>query len=93
MPIFFLVIAVLLIAAGINNKTKELGGLIGEAMRPSDGSPSFMAWILALLLVGSLGYVAQFKPVANALIALILVVLLLSNKGFFEKFTTALNEG
>lgn len=92
MPIFFLVIAVLLIAAGINNKTRELGELIGDSFRPQDGSPSFITWILALLLVGSLGYVSQLKPVANALIALILIVLLLSNKGFFEKFTGALKD-
>lgn len=91
MPIVFLFIGILLIVSAINNKLPELKTLVGEDFAPSDGSVGFHIWIVALFVAGSLGYVKAFRPVANAFIALILVSLILSNRGFFANFQKAIN--
>lgn len=90
MPIFILFVGVLLIAAGINDKIGTLTSLVKEDFRPTDGTPGFHVWILAILAAGSLGYISALRGLANGFLILIVLGLLLSNKGFVAKFTTAL---
>lgn len=90
MPIFILFIGILLIAAGVNNKLPVLTALIKEDFRPTDGSPGFHIWIIAIVFAGSLGYVQSLKGVANGFLVLIMLGLILSNRGFIVKFTEAL---
>lgn len=90
MPLFILFVGILLVVVGINNKIPELVGLIKEDFRPSENVPGFHVWVLAIFVAGALGYVKQLKPVANAFLVLIIVVMLLSNKGFFAQFTSAI---
>lgn len=96
MPIFALFVGVLLIGAGINDKLPDLMELLKDDFSPSNGQPSFLAWIFAVGCVGALGYVKQLKPVANALLFLIIIVLLLHNTnrsgtgGFFVTLSKAL---
>jgi hypothetical protein len=89
MPIFFLLVGILLIVVGFNNKLGELGNLLKEDFSPSDGSSSFQVWIIAIFVVGSLGYIRSFRPVANAFLVLIVISLFLSNRGFFARFNEA----
>lgn len=91
MPIFILFVGILLVVVGINNRIPDLIGLLKEDFRPTDSNvPGFHVWIIAIAVAGSLGYVRQLKPVANAFLVLIVVTLIISNGGFFEKFTDAL---
>lgn len=90
MPILILFVGIVLVAAGINNKIPELIGLVKEDFRPSDGSPGFHIWILAIVAAGSIGYIKPLKGLANGFLALIILGLLLANGGFFDKFTSAL---
>ena len=92
MPIFFLLVGILLIVVGINDKMSELGGLIKEDFQPSGNTPGFHIWIIAIFVTGSLGYIREFKPVANAFLVLIILGLILSNRGFFDKFTSAIED-
>lgn len=89
MPIFFLIVGIMLIVVGFNNKLPELGRLIKEDFVPTDGASSFQLWIIAIFVVGSLGYIRSFKPVANAFLVLIIITLFLSNRGFFTRFNEA----
>lgn len=89
MPIFILIVGVMLVVVGINNKIPDLAGLLKEDFRPTENVAGFHVWIIAIFVAGSLGYIKEFKPVANAFLALIIIALLLSNKGFFAKFTEA----
>lgn len=93
MPIVFLVLGILLIVVAINNKMPELGTLVKEDFQPSDNSPAFTSWIIALFVIGALGYVKPLKPVANTFLVLVVVVMFLSNGGFFDKFTSAIKKG
>ena len=90
MPIFILAVGIMLVVVGVNNKLGELGVLLKEDFTPSGNQPAFQVWIIAIFVAGSLGYVKELKPVANAFLVLIIVSLLLSNKGFFSQFTKAL---
>ena len=90
MPLFVLFIGIILIAAGINNKIPVLTALIKEDFRPSDGATPFHVWIIAIVAAGSLGYVQALKGLANGFLVLIIIGLLLSNRGFIVKFTQAI---
>lgn len=91
MPIFFLIVGALLIIVSINNKLPELGGLVRSDFVASPGSPSFAVWLLAIFVAGSVGYVKELRPVANAFLVLIVVGMILSNKGFFAKFSQSIS--
>lgn len=99
MPFILIFIGLLLTIAGVRGQEKELLSLIKSDMT-GDGSfkGSYIAWILAIGAIGSLGYIKQIRPIANAFLVLIIVVLFLSNKGFFTQFykqvqTLASNSG
>ena len=91
MPIFFLIVGALLIIVSINDKLAELGELVRDDFTPGSGSPSFAVWVLAIFVAGSIGYVKELRPVANAFLVLIVIGMLLSNKGFFAKFSQSIS--
>lgn len=96
MPIFFMIVGVLLIIVGVNDKMRELGALVKEDFSPSGGQASFASWLVAIFVIGSLGYIKSMKPVANAFLVLVVTVMILANNrrgtggGFFDNFTNAL---
>lgn len=90
MPIFILFVGIILVAVGINDKLPDLVSLIKEDFRPTSNVPGFHVWILAIAVAGAVGYIKPLKGFANAFLVLIIVVLILSNGGFFDKFTAAI---
>jgi hypothetical protein len=90
MPIFILIVGVLLVAAGINNKIPDLVSLIKSDFTKTGDIQPFQIWVIAIFVAGSLGYIKAFKGVANAFLVLIMVTLIIGNKGFFDKFMQAL---
>jgi hypothetical protein len=97
MPIVILLIGIVLIAAGINNKVPELMKLLKEDFKPSDNSTGFHIWLIVIVALGSLGYVRTLKGAANGMLLLILLVIVLADYkrdgtggGFFIKFTNAI---
>lgn len=93
MPLFFLLVGIFLVVVALNDKLPEFGALVKDDFMPSNGSPGFSSWIIAVFVIGSLGYVKTFKPVANSFLALVVIVMFISNRGFFDKFTQALKQG
>ncbi len=90
MPIVLIFVAVVLIAAGINNKISNLFTLLnGDLVTGSNGGPSFGVWLFAIVVVGVLGYIKEIRPITNAFLVLLFVVIGLSNKGFFANFQAA----
>lgn len=90
MPLFFLLVGILLIVIGLNDRVSDLGSLIKDDFKPSDGSASFAIWIAVIVLLGLLGNVKNLKPVTNAFLLLVILVMVLTNKGFFDKFSSAI---
>jgi hypothetical protein len=90
MAILFIIIGVVLVFAAVNNKLSTLVSLLSEDWAPTEQNiPSFAIWAFVMLCVGALGYAKPLRPLSTALMALVIVVLALSNKGFFNNLLAA----
>ena len=91
MPLFFLVVGVALLVAAIRGtlSNKSGTGLFNLIEADFTTSNNFGIWILAIVLTGSLGYVPGLKGVSSGLLLLVVLVILLGNKGFFSQFQQA----
>ena len=86
MPLAFIVIGIVLLTAAVRGKHQELFDLVkGDMM----GKNNFFIWIVALGGIGAAGYIPGIAPVSRAMLVLVLIVLVLSNKGFFSQFRSA----
>lgn len=95
MPFVFGFIGVVLLVAGVRGTSDELTQLLkGDLI----GDNSFLYWILAIGVLGSLGYIDTLRPFSRALLVLVLIVLVLTTGkqqgggGLFQKFTQAVNQ-
>lgn len=95
MPFFLLFFGILFLVAAVRNKTDDLTDLLVEDFT---GKGNFIYWIVSIVSIGAVGYVAKLKPFSDICLALIVLVLFLHNAdpasgqgGFFAKFTEALN--
>ena len=86
MPLFFLVVGAGLIVVAIRNKTSDLVKLLQADFT---GSGNFGIWIVAVAAIGALGTIPGMKTVSNGLLVLVVLGILLSNKGFFSQFQQA----
>lgn len=83
MPFAFLLAGALLVTAGVRGTDQQFFDLVKGDFA---GKPNFISWFVAILLIGALGYIEPIKPVSRSLLALVVIVLFLSNGGFFQKF-------
>jgi hypothetical protein len=89
MPFALLFIGILLIVVSIRNTEQAfLALLVGDF----SGTGNFFYWVLAIIVVGVVGYIPRAKPVSDALLVLILLALVLtaSKSGVFTQLTAAL---
>lgn len=84
MPFVLFAIGVLLVVSAVRGTQSQLFTLLKGDF---SGSGSFVPWLISILAIGALGYINAIKPIVNAFLALVIVVLFLSNGGFFSKFT------
>lgn len=87
MPFALLAIGLLLVIAAYNNTQDTLATQLKQDF---SGKTGFVYWIAAIVVVGALGYIKPLEPVSRAFLALILVILFLTNSGVFSKFNSAL---
>lgn len=92
MPFALLFVGILLVVSGVRGKQDDLFKLLKSDFT-GDGtfSHSFVAWLVAIGVIGGLGYFKAIRPIANAFLVLVILVLFLSNKGFFSQFSQQLN--
>lgn len=83
MPFVFLIIGAVFVVAGVRGTTPQLTQLIKGDFT---GKGNFIYWALSILLIGALGYIEDLKPISRAFLILVVIVLILSNKGFFAQF-------
>jgi hypothetical protein len=88
MPLGFLILGAIVLVTALRNTHKQLGTMLAADF---SGTGSLIYWIAALAIVGGLGYVPSFQAPSRALIVLLIVVLILSNQGFFTQFSAALS--
>lgn len=90
MPILFIGSGLILILTGIKGHPDQLWKLFGNEFV---GKNNFAYWIVSILVLGSLGYVPQLRNLSRLFLGLVVLVLLLDNKGFFAKLQDYINTG
>jgi hypothetical protein len=86
MPFALVVIGLLMIVTGINNTYAQFGAQLQK-------DSSFLPWALALFVVGALGYINDLRTFSHYFMALILISIVLANKGFFQNLQAAIKSG
>lgn len=87
MPFVIIALGIILLVAGIRSTEKDLFQLVKDDVL---GSGGLIYWIVAIGLVGSLGYVKQLRPISIGVMSLILLVLVLKTGGGFSKLQSTL---
>lgn len=83
MPLALLVIGLVFLIAAV----RGTHGLLFETLKDDFTGPNnFIYWGLALFVISAAGYYRPLRPLSNAFMLLVVLVLFLSNRGFFQKF-------
>lgn len=83
MPIALILVAIALIGAVLRGQEERLFEVLKDDFT---GQNNFVAWLMALIILGIIG--ASWKdarPVTEGFIVLVIVALLISQKGFWEQ--------
>jgi hypothetical protein len=88
MPFALIIVGIVLLAAALRGQSANL---FSQLKADFTGSGNYIYWVLAILIIGSIGYVKKLQPISDAFLALVLVVLFLSNKGFFAQFMSGIS--
>jgi hypothetical protein len=84
-------VGVVLLLAAIRDKVGDVGEILAEDFQSGGGSPGFLAWIVVIVMLGIVGSWKPIRPVADAFMVLILVVVVIANRGFFPELMRQLN--
>lgn len=87
MAIALIAIGLLLVVSAAQNTQGTLFSLIKQDLT---GQNSFLEWILAIFLVGAIGFIPKLKGLSTALLALVLLAIFLKKgNGFFAQLQAA----
>ena len=87
MAIALLMIGIVMVIAAVRNTQ---GALFSLLQGDFTGTNNFIYWVVAILVIGAIGNVKQLKGFSNAFLALVIIVILLTHKGFFGQLQSAL---
>lgn len=83
MPLALLFLGILFLTAAVRNKQDLLFSTLKDDFT---GPNNFLYWGIALFIIGAAGYYKPLKPLSTAFMTLVILVLFISNRGFFERF-------
>lgn len=90
MPLLFIGSGLVFVLTGIKGDASKLFSLLqGDFTGPNN----FVYWFFSILILGSLGYIKHLENFSRLFIVLVVVVLLLDNKGFFAKLQEFIDSG
>ena len=90
MPFALVLIGAIIAITAYNGTGSTFWQLI---IKDFTGQGSFIWWALSIFIVGAVGYVPALKTLANSLLILVVLAIILSNKGFFAQFQSAVAAG
>ncbi|MDE2020000.1 MAG: hypothetical protein KGJ13_06680 [Patescibacteria group bacterium] len=90
MAFVFTIVGLLMIVTGVKGTYQQFGA---QVVSDFTGSQPFTYWVAAIIAVGALGYVESLRTVSRLFLALIIVSMVLANRGFFAQLTAALKQG
>jgi hypothetical protein len=83
-PIFFGVVGVLFIVAGARGQSSNLYALIKSDF---SGQPNYFEWMIAIFIVGAIGYVKELSTISRMFMFIVLLGLLYKNKQVFSELS------
>ena len=90
MPLALILIGILFLTASVRGDKcdgQQCSDLLFSTLKEDFTGPNnFLYWGIALWLIGAAGYYKPLKPLSNAFLGLVILVLFISNRGFFQKF-------
>ena len=86
MPYLLLVSGIVMVVSAVPGTYTDLIQLVSGEFKGSTAQSNFLYWIVAILIIGMIGYVESMKNFSRTVLALVIIVLLLHNSGFFAKF-------
>ena len=90
MPLALILLGVLFLVAAVRGDKcngQQCSDLLFETLKDDFTGPNnFIYWGIALWIIGAAGYYKPLKPLSNAFLGLVILVLFISNRGFFQKF-------
>lgn len=88
MPYGIAFFAILLLVSGLRGTEDDLGALLkGDFI----GKDTFLPWMAAIIIIGAIGYIPALKKPTDAFLALLLLVLVLANRGVFSQLSSAID--
>jgi hypothetical protein len=87
MPFVFLFVGLLFLVTAIRGTDQAMFALVKSEFW---GANSFVPWAAAILILAMVGYVKTVKPIADGLILLVILAMVVANKGGFFNM---LNQG
>lgn len=83
-PLIF--IGLILVIVGARDKTEEFEKLISSDLLGEGNETPFLAWIIAVLVLAAIGSYKPLRGITDGFLILIGLVIILSNRGFFNEF-------
>ena len=90
MPFALVFIGLMMIVSGARDTHQAFGA---QLTKDFTGPGNFTYWLVALGGLGAIGYIDKIRPLSHAFMALVIISMILSNGGFFAKFTAAIQGG
>jgi hypothetical protein len=89
MPFVFGIIGIVLIISGVRGTVVGSNpSLVSLVKSDLTGQPNYTEWMLAIFIIGAIGYIDELKTISRLFMALVVIGLLWSNKGFFSQLTS-----
>lgn len=85
MSIFLITSGVFFLVAGARDTQGELLTLLRNDFV---GTGNFVYWYISLVIIGAIGYIKELRGLSHAILALVIIVMMVSNRGFFAAFQT-----
>lgn len=90
MPYVLVIIGLLMVVTGARGTYVPFGRQVASDFT---GPNNFTYWVVGIGAVGALGYIDALRTFSRLFMTLVVLVLLLHNKGFFAQFSAALKTG
>ena len=88
MPLALILIGLLFLVAAVRDQLSTLLNLIKGDFT---GSGNFVYFVAAIVVIGAIGYSDKLKPLSDAFLFLVILVLIISNRGVFANLQAALD--
>lgn len=89
MPFALVFIGLIMIVSGARDTHTALGKELTEDFT---GPGNFLYWFAAIGVLGAVGSIPQFRKFSHYFMALIILAMFISNRGFFTKFSEAIGQ-